>query len=129
MAHVPARPGLAIELDEVALEKAHQAYKNMASRPRGNDVGARDDAVAMQYLMPGWTFDNKRPCLVRQRHIVIPAEATPSFPRKRKSIPNMQYMPSVDSHFRRNDGNALPAALRACTSAHASGTPRPGTSA
>jgi glucarate dehydratase len=28
-------------------------------------VGARDDAVAMQYLMPGWRFDAKRPCLVR----------------------------------------------------------------
>ena len=28
-------------------------------------LGARDDAVAMQYLMPGWKFDNKRPCLVR----------------------------------------------------------------
>ncbi|RYE80853.1 MAG: glucarate dehydratase [Oxalobacteraceae bacterium] len=65
MVHVPAKPGLGIELDEVELEKAHQAYKNMASRLRGNDVGARDDAVAMQYLMPGWTFDNKRPCLVR----------------------------------------------------------------
>ncbi len=28
-------------------------------------LGARDDAVAMQYLVPGWKFDNKRPCLVR----------------------------------------------------------------
>ena len=25
----------------------------------------RDDSVAMQYLIPGWKFDNKRPCLVR----------------------------------------------------------------
>jgi glucarate dehydratase len=58
MVHVPSRPGLGIELDEVELEKAHQAYKNMG-------LGARDDAVAMQYLIPGWTFDNKRPCLVR----------------------------------------------------------------
>jgi len=58
MVHVPAKPGLGIELDEVELEKAHQAYKNMG-------LGARDDAVAMQYLIPGWTFDNKRPCLVR----------------------------------------------------------------
>ena len=23
------------------------------------------DAVAMQYLVPGWAFDPKRPCLVR----------------------------------------------------------------
>ena len=58
MVHVPKKPGLGIELDPVELEKAHQAYKNMG-------LGARDDAVAMQYLVPGWKFDNKRPCLVR----------------------------------------------------------------
>ena len=28
-------------------------------------LGARDDAAAMQYLIPNWTFDPKRPCLVR----------------------------------------------------------------
>jgi glucarate dehydratase len=27
-------------------------------------LGARDDAAAMQFLVPNWTFDNKRPCLV-----------------------------------------------------------------
>jgi glucarate dehydratase len=58
MVHVPGKPGLGIELDEAELEKAHQAYKNMG-------LGARDDAVAMQFLIPGWTFDNKKPCLVR----------------------------------------------------------------
>jgi glucarate dehydratase len=41
-----------------AVEAAHQAYRNMG-------LGARNDAVAMQYLIPGWTFDPKRPCLVR----------------------------------------------------------------
>ena len=25
----------------------------------------RDDAMAMQYLIPGWTYDHKKPCLVR----------------------------------------------------------------
>ncbi|RZA33482.1 MAG: glucarate dehydratase [Lysobacteraceae bacterium] len=55
---VPARPGLGIELDVDALEAAHQAYKNMG-------LGARDDAVAMQFLIPNWKFDNKRPCMVR----------------------------------------------------------------
>jgi len=55
---VPSRPGLGIEIDLDELEKAHQAYLNMG-------LGARDDAVAMQYLLPGWKFDNKRPCLVR----------------------------------------------------------------
>ncbi|GAB3382904.1 glucarate dehydratase [Massilia agri] len=58
MVHVPKKPGLGVELDELELEKAHQAYKNMG-------LGARDDAVAMQYLVPSWKFDNKRPCLVR----------------------------------------------------------------
>jgi len=38
--------------------QAHETYRNMG-------LGARDDAVAMQYLVSGWTFDNKRPCLVR----------------------------------------------------------------
>jgi len=55
---VPSRPGLGIELDPDALEAAHQAYRNMG-------LGARDDAAAMQFLVPGWRFDHKRPCLVR----------------------------------------------------------------
>ena len=25
----------------------------------------RDDAKAMQYLIPGWKYDHKKPCLVR----------------------------------------------------------------
>jgi glucarate dehydratase len=58
MVHVPARPGLGIELDEAALQEAHLAYTRLGS-------GARDDAVAMQYLLPGWRFDHKRPCMVR----------------------------------------------------------------
>ncbi|BBP65937.1 glucarate dehydratase [Pseudomonas sp. Cab53] len=55
---VPKKPGLGIELDTDQLAKAHELYKGMG-------LGARDDAVAMQYLIPGWTFNNKRPCLVR----------------------------------------------------------------
>ena len=55
---VPSKPGLGLEIDMVEVEKAHQAYKNMG-------LGARDDAVAMQFLIPGWTFNNKQPCLVR----------------------------------------------------------------
>ena len=58
MIRIPERPGLGIELDEAELEKAHQAYKNMG-------LGARDDAAAMQFLVPNWKFDNKKPCLVR----------------------------------------------------------------
>lgn len=55
---VPKRPGLGVELDMDEVEKAHQLY-------RRHGLGARDDAVAMQYLIPGWTFDPKRPALDR----------------------------------------------------------------
>lgn len=55
---VPKKPGLGIELDMDQVAKAHELYKNMG-------LGARDDAMAMQFLIPGWTFDNKKPCLVR----------------------------------------------------------------
>jgi glucarate dehydratase len=55
---VPDRPGLGIEIDRGKLEAAHALY-------RQHGLGARDDALAMQFLIPGWTFDDKRPCLVR----------------------------------------------------------------
>ena len=55
---VPQKPGLGIELDMGAVEQAHQLYLQ-------HGLGARDDAVAMQYLIPGWKFDHKRPCMVR----------------------------------------------------------------
>lgn len=55
---VPKQPGLGIELDMAEVEKAHQLYRQQG-------LGARDDAMAMQYLIPGWKFDPKRPCLVR----------------------------------------------------------------
>jgi glucarate dehydratase len=55
---VPDRPGLGVEIDMARIEAAHRIYKERA-------LGARDDAQAMQLLIPGWKFDNKRPCLVR----------------------------------------------------------------
>jgi glucarate dehydratase len=55
---VPERPGLGVELDWAEVEKAHALYQQ-------HGLGARDDAMAMQYLVPGWRFDPKRPCLVR----------------------------------------------------------------
>ncbi|MEA4954047.1 MAG: enolase C-terminal domain-like protein [Pseudoflavonifractor sp.] len=55
---LPQRPGLGVELDRVQLEKANRLYLEQ-------DLGARDDAAGMQYLIPGWKFDPKRPCLVR----------------------------------------------------------------
>ena len=55
---VPTRPGLGVELDMAEVEAAHQRYLSMG-------LGARNDAVAMQFLIPGWRFDPKHPCLVR----------------------------------------------------------------
>jgi glucarate dehydratase len=55
---VPMKPGLGIELDMAEVEKANALY-------RQHGLGARDDAMAMQFLVPGWKFDPKNPCLVR----------------------------------------------------------------
>jgi glucarate dehydratase len=55
---VPDAPGLGVELDEDRVAAAHELYLS-------EGLGARDDAVAMQYLIPGWTFDSKRPALQR----------------------------------------------------------------
>lgn len=55
---VPKKPGLGVELDMAEVEKAHQLYKQ-------HGLGSRDDAVAMQALLPGWKFDPKRPAFVR----------------------------------------------------------------
>ena len=58
LVQVPKKPGLGLELDMAEVEKAHQLY-------RQHGLGARDDSVAMQYLIPGWTFNPKRPALDR----------------------------------------------------------------
>lgn len=58
MLTVPERGGLGVELDLDAIERAHALYETINS-------GSRDDAAAMQYLIPNWKFDPKRPCLVR----------------------------------------------------------------
>jgi glucarate dehydratase len=55
---VPKKPGLGVELDMVEVEKAHQLYQQ-------HGLGSRDDAMAMQYLIPGWAFNPKRPALDR----------------------------------------------------------------
>jgi glucarate dehydratase len=55
---VPKTPGLGIELDMGAIENAHQLYCSIGHR-------GRDDSIGMQFLLPGWCFDPKKPCLVR----------------------------------------------------------------
>ncbi len=58
LVQVPKKPGLGVELDMAEVDKAHRLYLE-------HGLGARDDAQAMQFLIPGWKFDNKRPCMVR----------------------------------------------------------------
>jgi glucarate dehydratase len=55
---VPKTPGLGVELDMIEVDKAHQLYLQ-------HGLGARDDALAMQHLIPNWKFNPKMPCLVR----------------------------------------------------------------
>jgi glucarate dehydratase len=55
---VPRKPGLGVTLDMDAVMRAHALYQQ-------HGLGARDDAIAMQYLIPGWRFNPKMPCLVR----------------------------------------------------------------
>lgn len=55
---VPDAPGLGVKLDDTAVADAHELYER-------EGLGSRDDAIAMQYLIPGWTFERKRPALQR----------------------------------------------------------------
>ncbi|WP_307893223.1 glucarate dehydratase [Bacillus swezeyi] len=56
--HVSEKPGLGVEIDMEQVEEANELYEKM-------NLGARDDAAAMQFLIENWRFDQKRPCLVR----------------------------------------------------------------
>ncbi|AVR95934.1 enolase C-terminal domain-like protein [Pseudoduganella armeniaca] len=56
---VPDRPGLGIEPDMERILAAHALFKEVGG-------SARDDAMAMQYLVPGWTYSPKRPSLGRR---------------------------------------------------------------
>ncbi|MFS8979055.1 glucarate dehydratase [Cupriavidus necator] len=58
LVQVPKTPGLGVELDMDALGRAHALYQSKG-------LGARDDAIAMQFLIPNWKFNNKAPCMVR----------------------------------------------------------------
>lgn len=55
---VPQGPGLGVRLDMDRVMAANDLYRRLPSHDR-------DDSIAMQYLIPGWTYDHKRPCLVR----------------------------------------------------------------
>lgn len=58
MLQVPEGPGLGVRLDMERVMEANALYNKLPSHDR-------DDAAAMQYLIPGWKYDHKKPCLVR----------------------------------------------------------------
>ena len=62
---VPKGPGLGIAPDMDRIRAAHELYKKVGS-------SARDDAMAMQYLVPGWKFDPRQPSLARKKAATSP---------------------------------------------------------
>lgn len=56
--HVSDAPGLGIEVNMDKVMKANELYNKLSCRDR-------NDAISMQYLIPGWKFNSKKPCLVR----------------------------------------------------------------
>lgn len=55
---VPQKPGLGVTLNMERVMEANRLYNQIPTHDR-------DDAASMQYLIPGWTYDSKKPCLVR----------------------------------------------------------------
>ena len=55
---VPQGPGLGVHLNMERVMEANALYGKLPSHDR-------DDAAGMRYLIPGWKYDHKRPCLVR----------------------------------------------------------------
>ena len=62
LVQVPDKPGLGIEPDLDRIQQAHELYKKIEKL----GLGARDDAAAMQYLIPGWKYDPKQVSVGRQ---------------------------------------------------------------
>lgn len=58
---VPDLPGLGVQADMERIEQAHSLYQQTG-------LAERNDAAAMQFLIPDWKFDPKQPCLIRQSH-------------------------------------------------------------
>ncbi len=60
MVRVPDRAGLGLEIDEAALVAAHRLHESLPA-------SGRNDAAAMQFLIPDWMFHSKTPALARER--------------------------------------------------------------
>ena len=58
LVQVPDKPGLGVEPDMDRIRLANELYEKVGT-------GARDDAMAMQYLIPGWKYDPKQPSIGR----------------------------------------------------------------
>ena len=54
----PTKPGLGVTLDLERVEEANKLYNKLPNHDR-------NDAEAMQFLIPGWKYDCKKPALVR----------------------------------------------------------------
>ena len=55
---VPKGYGLGVKVNMEKVREANELYQQLSNHDR-------DDAMAMQYLIPGWKFDSKKPALVR----------------------------------------------------------------
>lgn len=55
---MPDAPGLGVHLNWDRVWEANRLYNALPSHDR-------DDAKSMQYLIPGWKYDHKKPALVR----------------------------------------------------------------
>lgn len=55
---VPTKPGLGVTINMDKVMEANKLYNQLPYHDR-------NDAEAMQYLIPNWKFDSKKPCLVR----------------------------------------------------------------
>jgi len=55
---VPKKAGMGVTIDMDKVMEANRLYESLPTHDR-------DDAMAMQYLIPGWKFDSKKPALVR----------------------------------------------------------------
>lgn len=55
---VPKGSGLGVHLNMERVQQANELYRRLPTHDR-------DDSVAMQYLIPNWVYDSRRPCLVR----------------------------------------------------------------
>lgn len=55
---VPKKPGMGVTIDMEKVMEANALYNKLDSHDR-------DDARAMQYLIPNWKYDCNKPALVR----------------------------------------------------------------